>query len=246
MTQFNDKPISIAQSVDDLQKLSVSLLRSAKVLHWIGYGLLLLTLFDYIEIAFDPSPKNSLWAFQAVGNFVERVPVPLIGLGLAFYIGRNFRSSGEIILLKVLSWLALLGAVFYLLLIPLGVISTVRIEQTNATQYTNQVEQGLAQVEQAQSQLDAANTPEELQQLLSALSNQGNAPQIEDNQQLQETKTQFNNFIAAARENVTTQAETNRSTQRMNLLRRSVKWNLGALISATLFFIIWKTTSWVR
>jgi hypothetical protein len=30
------------------------------------------------------------------------------------------------------------------------------------------------------------------------------------------------------------------------LLKNSVKWNLGALVSAALFFNIWKTTSWAR
>lgn len=236
----------LIQSVEDLQKLSVSLLRSARVFHWIGYGLLILALFDYIAIIFDPSPKNATWTFQMVGQFVERVPVPLLGLGLVFYIGHNFRAKWELTLLRVLSWLSLIAAIFYIFLIPLGVISTIRIERQTSAQYNAQVEQGQQQFERARNQLNAADTPEELQVLLGSLSAQGRAPEIETTNQFRELKEQLATFIDQAQENITIQAAEVRENRRINLLRNSVKWNLGAIISAVLFAIIWKLTQWLR
>jgi len=34
--------------------------------------------------------------------------------------------------------------------------------------------------------------------------------------------------------------------QRIMLLKKSFKWNLGALISSMLFVITWKLTRWIR
>jgi large-conductance mechanosensitive channel len=236
----------LIQSVEDLQKLSVSLLGSARIFHWIGYGLLVLALFDYLVIAFDPSPKNAAWTFQTVGQFVERVPVPLLGLGLVFYIGRNLRAKWELTLLKVLSWVSLVAAIFYIFLIPLGVISTVKIERQTSVQYNAQVEQGQQQFEQARAQLKAADTPEELQVLLGSLNAQGRTPEIETTSQFRELKEQLATFIDRAQDNVTVQAAQARKNRRLNLLRNSVKWNLGAIVSAVLFIMIWKTTQWLR
>jgi outer membrane murein-binding lipoprotein Lpp len=237
----------LTQSIEDLQKLSVSLLRSARIFHVIGYGLLILSLFDYIVIVLDPSPKNAAWTFQTVGQFVERVPVPLLGLGLVFFIGQNFRAKWESVVLKVLSWLSLLAAIFYLLLLPLGVISTVKLEQQASAQFNAQIERGQQGLEQAREQLNAADTPEELQILLASLNAQGRAPEIAAvTSQFQELKEQLGTFINQTQENLVAQATEARKNRRINLIRNSVKWNLGAIISAVLFAIIWKLTKWLR
>lgn len=237
----------LIQSVEDLQKLSVSILRSARIEHWVGYGLLILALFDYIAIVIDPSPKNAAWTFQTVGQFVERVPVPLLGLVLVFSIGQNLRAQWELTLLKILSWLSLLAAIFYILLLPLGVISTVKLERQASAQFNAQIERGQQSLEQARDQLNAADTPEELQILLASLNAQGRAPEIEAvTNQFQELKEQLGTFINQTQENLVTQATEARRNRRINLIRNSVKWNLGAIISAVLFAIIWKLTKHLR
>ena len=38
------------------------------------------------------------------------------------------------------------------------------------------------------------------------------------------------------------QAEQTRKTQRLGLLKNSIKWNLGALISGCLYLLIWQFT----
>jgi len=37
-----------------------------------------------------------------------------------------------------------------------------------------------------------------------------------------------------------------KNTQKMGLLKNSVKWNLGALVASVLFFILWKSSRWAR
>ncbi len=61
----------MAQSVSNVS-LSSSLFRL------VGYGLLVLALFDLIHILIPLQLMNPMWEFQTVGALVERVPVPLL------------------------------------------------------------------------------------------------------------------------------------------------------------------------
>lgn len=56
------------------------------LLRFIGYGLLILTLFDVIYIIVPPLFMNPAWELQTLGTLVEHTPVPLIGIGLIFLV----------------------------------------------------------------------------------------------------------------------------------------------------------------
>lgn len=45
---------------------------------------------------------------------------------------------------------------------------------------------------------------------------------------------------------LTKQVEFARSNQQFNLLKKSIKWNLGALVASALFITIWRSTIWAR
>lgn len=236
----------LTETVQNLKEFSISLLRSIGLLRWLGYGLLLLALFDVIEILVPPQIMNPVWEFQTLGALVERVPVPLIGLVLVFYGERNYRAKWEIPLLKVLSWLSLLVGILFLLLVPLGIIDTVRINQQNNQRITTQVEQQMAQIQQVKGALAQAQTKEEMEQLLSNIDSQGGTPTIRDSAQLAEVKEQLSSFITQGEARMKAQAQETRKRQRLSLLESSVKWNLGALVSAALYIGIWRATSWLR
>ncbi|NJK39107.1 MAG: hypothetical protein HC920_16110 [Oscillatoriales cyanobacterium SM2_3_0] len=127
MTQIDTNPAS--QSIEVLKRFNLSLLRSANLFRWVGYGFLLLTLLDIAEILFPPRFMNPAWELQAMGQLVERVAVPLLGFILVFFGERNSRERWEVPLVKLFSWLTLLYAVLYFLLVPLGVINTLRIDK---------------------------------------------------------------------------------------------------------------------
>ncbi len=115
---------------NELEWRSVALLRLA------GYGLLLLSLFDYINIFTPPRFTNPVWEFQVMGEMVEKMPVPLIGFAFVFFGKDAYRKDLEEIAIKVLSWLALVLGIMFLLLIPLGVNNTLRIDNFNTEQST--------------------------------------------------------------------------------------------------------------
>lgn len=225
--------------VQELQEFAFSQTGSTKILRILGYGLLLLAFFDIVEMLFPPRFMNPVWEFQTFGALIERVPVPLIGFALIFYGEWHSRNKWEFIGVKLLSWLTVLFAVILLLLIPLGIGNTVRLSKQSAAQITNASQQQISQAERVEEQLSQA-TPEQINNLLKG---QGRTL---DGKSPQEIKTQILSEVSKAKVQIKNQAETTQSTQRLNLLKNSVKWNLGALVSAALFFSFWKATQWAR
>ena len=259
MTQTNDKPPirdseqpfrQMQEAVESLTQFNRRQLQVIAVLRWLGYGFLLLFLFDLIESLYPPQFMNPAWEFETFGQLVERVPVPLLGFALAIMGGRTGRSRGERSLLKFLSWLTLVSALVFFLSVPLAILDTVRIAQQLQTEITTQLDQQTAeakvQVQAVKERLEQVQTPAELKSLLSQLDRQEQAPEIDSDQQLDTVKRQ----IASSLDNQVTamkyRARRELANRRQALLRRSVKWNLGALVSGALFFILWKGTAWAR
>ncbi|MGB7416984.1 MAG: HpsJ family protein [Thermosynechococcaceae cyanobacterium] len=243
MTNYDKR---LTQKVDLLINTNSSLWTSVRLLNWIGYGFLIFALFDVIATIVPPNFTNPVWEFSFVGNLVERVAAPLIGFGLVFLGGQVRRPKWERLILKILSWLALLIGLLYLLLIGLGVSSTVRIDRDNNQQITVRARQTKTQLEQVQSEFQAANTVEKMETLLGRLDSQGRAPEIANDEQFQTAKEQFGKFIDQGQKRLSGQVETTRKTQRLGLLKNSLKWNLGALLSSALFISIWRGTADIR
>ncbi len=244
MTQSDSNQLT--QSVKELRRFSFSQLRSISLWRLIGYVLLVLSLLDLVEKLVPLRLMNPAWELQTLGALVERVPLPLLGLVLAFYGERNWRARWEVPLLKFLSWLALLLGVAFLLLIPVGVSNTVRIERQNSEQIAAQVDKQMTQIQKVEDAIEGAKTPAEMEALISRLDGQGRSPDIKNSQQLEQVKEQLSDSIAKGEERMIEQAEATRSSQRLDLWKSSVKWNLGALVSGVLFIGIWRRTRWAR
>ncbi len=237
MTKSNsDKFTPLLQ---ELQAFTFSQQGSMTILRSLGYGLLLLAFFDIVEMFVPPNFMNPAWEFQTFGALVERVPVPLIGLVLVFFGETNSRSQWEFPLLKLLSWLTLLFALLFFLLIPLGIGNTLRLNNQSAAQISTLSKQQISQAEQAEKQLNQA-TP---QQIDSFLKSQGSSL---DGKSPEELKAQVLSKVSQVKKQIKTKAEATQSFRGLNLIKSSVKWNLGALVAGGLFISIWKGTSWAR
>jgi large-conductance mechanosensitive channel len=234
------------KKAEALWQFNERLARSVPIVHWLGYGLLVFFIFDLIEIITPPNFTNPAWELQAMGAVIERIVVPLLGLALVFFGGLSLRAKWEPPTLKVLSWSALLFAVVLFLLIPLGILNTVRIEQQTSSRLTTQVEQRMTQIQELKKQLKQATTEDQMESLLGRLDNRGRSPNIENPQQLEEIKKELSDFLERGEAVTKTQAETAKKNQRLSLLKSSVKWNLGALVSGVLFVLIWQGTKWSR
>lgn len=216
--------------------------RSIYRLRWIGYGLLLFFGVELGQILIPPRFLDPTWELEAIGAIVERVVVPLLGMALVFFGEHYGRRPLEKILLRLISWLAGLLALLFLLMVPLGVVNTLRINAQNQQQLIAQAEQQRAQLQQLQSRVEAS-TPESLQNLMNQLSRAGVT--LEDNNPAT-LKTEVATRIANLQTQIDQQVRIAQGISFRRLLKNSVKWNLGAIIACALFGMIWRTTKWAR
>ena len=204
----------------------------------VGYGLLLLTLFDVVSAFIPPQLSNPGWQFQTAGGFVERSAVPLIGLLLVFYEEREARKKRELLVLKLLSWVALLAGVFYFALVIVLFITPPTLNKNSEDQVKAQLAPRIAQAQQIQAQLAKAQPSQ-----IEALMKSGNVPVGTDPQVF---KSKLAQDAATAEKNFTTQASVTNGAQRLALYKNAVKWGLGSLVTGVLFIWIWAGTAWAR
>jgi predicted PurR-regulated permease PerM len=211
-------------------------------MRWVGYGLLILSLLDTIAVLTPANFGIRAWELQTIGAIVERVPVPLLAMALIFFGEGYDRKRLEEIFLKILSWVCLLLALTFLLMLPLGIFGAISVNTQNSKQITTQANQQLAQLQQVEERLNKG-TPEDLKNLGAELTRLGVQA---DTKNPQELKSQILARITPAKERLQTQSAAVESNQRLGLFKNAIKWLLGALISSVLFFMMWRGTDWAR
>lgn len=216
--------------------------RSIYRLRWVGYGLLIFACLDSVSLLVPPRFTNPEWELQTIGGLVERVVVPLLGFALVFFGEFYDRLGLERLVLRTLSWICLGLAVLFLLLIPLGVVNTVRIDGAQQQDVTGKVENQMKQLQKLEEQLNQSK-PEDIKTLGAQLGNLG--IQVEA-QKPEDLKAAIVTRINKVRADVETQSKAARSGQRTALFKNSLRWNLGALIAAVLFGTLWRSTDWAR
>lgn len=209
-------------------------------LRWIGYGFLIFALIDVIHILISIQPNQATWGLQAIGQVVERSVVPLLGFSLVFFGEYYGRKNVEKIGLRILSWLCMILAVLFLLMIPPVLLGAISLNSQTQQQVDQQVDQRLTQLKQLEDQLNRSN-PEQIKTLANQLSGLGVSV---DPNKPDAVKAQIQERIKTVREELKKQAEGATANQTSGLLRNAVKWSLGALVTAVLFFYLWRSSRW--
>lgn len=209
---------------------------------WIGYGFLIFALVDAIHILLTIQTGQPTWLLQTIGQFVERVVVPLLGFTLIFFGEYYGRKDGEKLGLRILSWLCILLTLIFLLMIPPIILQTLNVNSQARQAVDQQVEQQLTQLKQLEEQLARSN-PEQLKALATQL--QGLGVSV-DPSKPDAVKAQVQARIKTVREQLQTQAQGATAGQASGLWKNAIKWSLGALVSAVLFFYLWKSSRWAR
>jgi hypothetical protein len=225
----NHQPPSPPQLQPTLH-LPVSLARA------VGYGLLVLTIFNIADLLIPISLMQPVWELQTIGALVESVPIPLLSLALIFYQGNTSRWKSESLLLKIISWLSLVWGAVLLMLIPLIVSNTIRLNAQASERVSSDYSIQVTQIERFQDQLKSA-TSEDLNGFLAS---QGISL---DGQDLQQVKDEVSKRLAESRKQIQTQYEAERANRRNSLLKNAVKCISGALVSGFIFMYIWRQTT---
>lgn len=210
--------------------------------HMIGYGLLLFVFLDIIDVIIPPQLMNPIWEFQTLGQVVERVPLPLLGLVLVFYGEDIYRSKWEKVVLKFLSHASILVGILFLLLIPLCISDAIRINNLNNERINQQFEQQISQMQKFEQQVNKASD-QELAAILARMNSQSNSSEVKNSQEL---KNRLLTEVQKSQSDLKSQVQATRKDKGLGLLKNSVKWCIGALIAGDLFIRIWQATRWAR
>jgi len=233
MTQPKGNAFSNAN--EDERRLALDA-RIRSVFTLMGCGLSISALFDVIAIFSGADFGNPAWEFQLMGDLVERLPVPLMGMGLIYFgeVGQRGRRW-----VKILPWASLLAGALFLLLIPLGLSATKRLNDQQNLQISTQVKQSLDQIDTRRTQLNKVK-PEDLDRAFAVLSRQGKLPGVQNAQKLKST---LFTELANAETQVQKNADETRNRFKNTLVRNAVKWSFGALVGGIVFILFWRITT---
>ncbi|PSB03513.1 HpsJ-like protein, cyanoexosortase A-associated [Merismopedia glauca] len=204
----------------------------------IGYGLLLLVVFDAIAILIPPKFFSPTWEFNTIGNLVNRVPLILLGFGTIFYGSHEAKTKKDKIVWQFWRWLTLIVATLFLLMAPLLVVNSFRIKNQTDTQVTTEVTQQLTRLNQLENQVKAGSSLDVKNSILQI------NPQLDlNNKTPDEIKIQLLKEIASSKQNARQTVEQKWQANRLELTKNTVKWFMGTIVAATLLFWIWRFTA---
>jgi len=202
-----------------------------------------LSFIDVVNIFIPFQFTNPVWEFQMIGALVEHAPLPLIGSIFVLFGNINNRREVEIYLLNFISWAALLAGILFLLLLPLGIKDTLRIDNQNWVQIANHSSQQITQMQQIKKVLSKATTNQDINQIIKSLNPQENTLELKNPQ---DVKSQLLSQMGQLEKNTNNQTQLVQNNTHKELIINSIKWNLGALICSFAFIWIWRITHWVR
>lgn len=198
-------------------------------MHLVGYTLLLLALIDIAHILIPPQFMDPNWEFEAIGNLVERVPVPLIAFALVFYGGLERRNRWERWTLKPLAVVAILWGICFWLMVPLGLADSFRIHQQNIDQLEAAASRQLTNLDRLETTVKQADEADVAQLA-------GRFQLIDPSQeeaQFQTTREGVLDQIKKARTAVKTSLKEDSLVKQKEVVKKALKWLLGALISGS-------------
>lgn len=217
---------------------------SLGILRFVGYSLLLLAVIDLLWLLIPVQLMNPLWELQTMGAIIDKIPFTLLGLILILSGQKSDRAAIEAVILKVLSWASLVTAVALLFAIPVNINNIWQIYHQHDDTANAQLVEQQDRLQQFKEQLAAANSQDEIAAILAQQARQTvNIPQLVN---IQKLKTDIIANLQNNQDNITSQAQAFREQKRSWLLKQCFKWNLGAIISAVLFLMIWQSTQWAR
>lgn len=214
--------------------------KSYKMIAILGYVLIGLILFEYINFLVPPRFFNPTWELNTIGKIIDTIWILLLGLVMVLF--RTHKSKvkqGELRLLSLLSWGALLMAFVCFLSAPLTASNALRLDRSNQTQINSQIATYNDGAENILGRAENA-TDAQLQQFLQ----QNNL--FDGENTTDSVKAQFNNVIEQRKQDSVSQLNERLKSSRLSLAKKTFKYFIGAIVSGIAFVAIWKQSQWTR
>lgn len=209
------------------------------ILPFIGGVFIVFGLLEFVFLLAPMDFMNPLWEIRLYGQLVDHVWGPLFGMALVLVPLSSSISVNQLKIRAFISWLALLLAACYLLLIPFGLVTANRIYTGLKQVRDTELEERYQALNTAMEILYDLDNLESIKRFGSALGMKESfwaEPQLDKLKQDLESKyTQLHNErVENMRQNYTTQVR--------SLAITAVKSTIGAVIAAfALGFLFFRT-----
>jgi hypothetical protein len=223
---------------NELKLFNLSIYRSVALIHWIGYGLLIFGFLDIFFLLISPSWITPGWFLLVLEQCVAFVPVLLIGFGLAFFGELKPRILWEVFVLRWISWLTLTLSVIFLILIPLGIYSTIQVADQNEQAISQKGQYDLVRLETFQKKLSESKSLTNLRILAQVLEVEG----VQDG----DLKQEINQKIGSQKSAIKSDTQSKIISTRFRQFKKIVKLTIGAILASLAHFLLWKNTPWAR
>lgn len=212
------------------------------LLNLAGYAFLISSLLDYVLFLFPLQPTNLLWEFRTMEQLVSHSWALLLGLFLICVRQQPAIRRGELRFLVALSWFALLIGLLFLLMLPLGVRNTLRIDGIQKNQFVNQSKAVDTQFQSITQVVNRGLTQPPAKVQLQELAIRLRSPAFLEAR----SKEEVLKIIEQSRATSQKQLGDNRKAQQLDLLKKSARINVGSLLAGSFFIALWWSTRWTR
>jgi len=224
--------------------LSPALAVDSISLHFLaGWGLLCYSIIGVGFIIFPARFMDAAWELEVIGKLVDFVLMPFLGMVLVF-AGRQ----GEIGWFKVqalyfVSWLCFGIGLCYLLFLPISIKDTNRILGHLEAHLNNQVKNYEKEFGNISSWVRSNYQLVALKQMASSL---GYVEGLREGIGVKELRQGLQDKIIQSKGQYINQARQNIEERKKVLTKDTLKWQIGTVICAMLFFGVWWQTYWIR
>ncbi len=223
---------------DELKLFNLSVYRSVALIHWIGYGLLVFGFLDIFFLLVSPSWVTPGWFLLVLEQHVAFVPVVLLGFVLAFFGELKPRLLWEIFVIRWLSWSTLILSVIFLVLIPLGIYSTIQVIDQTGQSIEQKGQYDLARLEAVQKKLFETRSVTDLRLLSQVIGIAG----VQD----ENLKQEINQKIGSQKRSIEENIKSKITSTQFRSFKKVLKLSIGALLASLAHFLLWKNTFWAR
>lgn len=205
----------------------------------LGYCLLFLFLLDICTLLIPLKFTDAVWELDIYGQIIERIPLLLLSFPLIFLAEYSDRKRWENFATKIISWLTISMAIFFLLGVPLTVINTFRVRNIRHSELIVSAAKQNTPAERIADRLSKADSDNEIRSILKEI----NPNQIPNPQEVK--KTLLTKIAESVADNQS-QLEIKKQQITLSLWKNTVKWVIAGLISAAFLLYIWKQSKWAR
>lgn len=212
-----------------------------------GIGYLLMSLFflDFFTIMIPTKFTDAVWELNTYGQIVERVPLLLLSFSLIFFGEYSARLKWEQLASKIISWLALIMAIFFLLGVPLDIVNSFRVQNIRQGEVIAKVAQQNTPLQAIAERLEKAKTDREIKDVLKLINPQQQALVVSIPKP-QEVKKKLLTEIATSINQNQSQSDGMKRRISNALWKDSIKWAIAATLSGLFLVYLWMQSKWAR